>query len=89
MSHRHLILNDYVYKKIILTMMNPAEVAYDYYIYDTDMYKDMIDNLFETDYGKCSGNRTDYKFPYFFSDKVFENLCGKGFYTGFNDYCSQ
>ena len=67
-------------------MMNPPCKAVDSNNkYDLNAYEDMNNHFYETDYGKCSGNRTDYKLPYLFSNKIFENLCWKGFYTGSDD----
>ena len=85
MGRRHPILKDDVYKRILLSMMHPPRPVDEGDKYNIYVYEDMIDHFFETDYGKCSGNRTDYKLPYFFAKKVFENLCWKGFYIGFDD----
>ena len=85
MGRRHPILKDDVYERILLSMMHPPRPVDEGDKYNIYAYEDMIDHFFETDYGKCSGNRTDYKLPYFFAKKVFENLCWKGFYIGFDD----
>lgn len=75
MGERHPIMSDAVYLGVVKKLLNPIDA-----IWRSDErlnvlgYEAMIDRFFETDYGEKSGNRTDYRIGYFFSDKVIENL---------------
>lgn len=75
MGERHPIMSDAVYLGVVKKLLNPIDA-----IWRSDErlnvlgYEAMIDRFFKTDYGEKSGNRTDYRIGYFFSDKVIENL---------------
>ena len=75
MGERHPIMSDVVYLGVVKKLLNPIDA-----IWKSDErlnvlgYEAMIDRFFSTDYGEKSGNRTDYRIGYFFSDKVIENL---------------
>lgn len=75
MGERHPIMSDVVYLGVVKKLLNPIDA-----IWKSDErlnvlgYEAMIDRFFETDYGEKSGNRTDYRIGFFFSDKVIENL---------------
>ena len=75
MEERHPIMSDSVYFGIVKKLLNPIDV-----ILDSDSkldvlgYEAMIDRFFMTSYGEKSGNYTDYRIGYFFSDTVMENL---------------
>lgn len=72
---RHPILTDTVYTKIILKLLEPIDVIWNegFYLY-VDAYREMIKKFFNTEYGKNSGHKTDYRMPYFMQDTVLENL---------------
>lgn len=74
-EERHPILTDVVYTKIILNLIDPIDAICKIDLYlNAWAYCAMIDQFFKTDYGVKSGNTTDYRMPYFMSDKVQENL---------------
>lgn len=74
-GERHPIMSDAVYLGVVKKLLNPIDA-----IWKSDErlnvlgYEAMIDRFFSTDYGEKSGNRTDYRIGYFFSDTVMENL---------------
>ena len=75
MGERHPIMSDAVYLGVVKKLLNPIDAIWES---DTRLdvlgYEAMIDRFFATEYGVKSGNRTDYRIGYFFSDKVIENL---------------
>lgn len=75
MGERHPIMSDAVYLGVVKKLLNPIDAIWES---DTRLdvlgYEAMIDRFFATEYGEKSGNRTDYRIGYFFSDKVIENL---------------
>ena len=74
-GERHPVMSDAVYLGIVKKLLNPIDA-----IWRSDDrlnvlgYEAMVDRFFETDYGEKSGNHTDYRIGYFFSDTVMENL---------------
>ena len=74
-GERHPIMSDAVYLGVVKKLLNPIDEIWES---DTRLdvlgYEAMIDRFFKTEYGEKSGNRTDYRIGYFFSDKVMENL---------------
>lgn len=75
MGKRHPIMSDDAYIRIINKMLNPIDAIYELdVVMDVDSYEAMIEQFFLTTYGVKSGNNTDYRIGYFFSDKVHENL---------------
>ena len=75
-GERHPIMKDSVYESIVRKMLNPIDAIIELDAFmDVDSYKRMIDRFFSTQYGKKSGNITDYRMGYFFSDTVLERLC--------------
>ena len=74
-GERHPIMSDAVYLGVVKKLLNPIDA-----IWKSDErlnvlgYEAMIDRFFTTEYGEKSGNRTDYRIGYFFSDTVMENL---------------
>ena len=75
-GERHPIMKDSVYESIVRKMLNPIDAIIDLDIFmDVDSYKRLIDRFFSTQYGKKSGNITDYRIGYFFGNKVLERLC--------------
>lgn len=75
MEKRHPIMSDDAYIRIINKMLNPIDAIYELdAVMDVDSYEAMIEQFFLTTYGAKSGNNTDYRIGYFFSDKVLENL---------------
>lgn len=74
-GERHPILTDAVYAKVIRKLVFPIDVICNkgYYL-DVEAYQKMIDKFFDTEYGKRSGNTTDYRIMYFLQDTVLENL---------------
>ena len=75
MGKRHPIMSDEAYIRIINKMLNPIDAIYELdVVMDVDSYEAMIEQFFLTTYGVKSGNNTDYRIGYFFSDKVLENL---------------
>ena len=74
-GERHPIMSDAVYLGVVKKLLNPIDA-----IWKSDErlnvlgYEAMVDRFFETDYGEKSGNHTDYRIGYFFSDTVMENL---------------
>lgn len=75
-GERHPIMKDSVYESIVRKMLNPIDAIIELDAFmDVDSYKRMIDRFFSTEYGKKSGNITDYRIGYFFSDTVLERLC--------------
>lgn len=75
MGERHPIMSDAVYLGVVKKLLNPIDAIWES---DTRLdvlgYEAMIDRFFKTEYGEKSGNRTDYRIGYFFTDKVIENL---------------
>lgn len=75
MGERHPIMSDAVYLGVVKKLLNPIDAIWES---DTRLdvlgYEAMIDRFFATEYGEKSGNFTDYRIGYFFSDKVIENL---------------
>lgn len=75
MGERHPIMSDAVYLGVVKKLLNPIDAIWES---DTRLdvlgYEAMIDRFFATKYGEKSGNCTDYRIGYFFSDKVIENL---------------
>lgn len=75
-GERHPIMKDSVYESIVRKMLNPIDAIIELDAFmDVDSYKRMIDRFFSTQYGKKSGNITDYRIGYFFGNKVLERLC--------------
>lgn len=75
-GERHPIMKDSVYESIVRKMLNPIDAIIELDAFmDVDSYKRMIDRFFSTQYGKKSGNITDCRMGYFFSDTVLERLC--------------
>lgn len=75
-GERHPIMKDSVYESIIRKMLMPIDAIIDLdVVMNMDAYKKMIDRFFSTEYGKKSGNITDCRMGYFFSDTVLERLC--------------
>ena len=75
-GERHPIMKDSVYESIIRKMLMPIDAIIDLdVVMNMDAYKRMIDRFFSTEYGKKSGNITDYRIGYFFGDTVLERLC--------------
>lgn len=75
-GERHPIMKDSVYESIIRKMLMPIDAIIDLdVVMNVDAYKKMIDRFFSTEYGKKSGNITDYRIGYFFGDTVLERLC--------------
>lgn len=74
-GERHPVMSDAIYLGIVKKLLNPIDA-----IWRSDDrlnvlgYEAMVDRFFETDYGEKSGNHTDYRIGYFFSDTVMENL---------------
>ena len=82
MGERHPIMSDAVYSRIVNDLLDPVDVIYESGLrIDVDSYETMIDRFFETEYGIKSGNYTDYRIGYFFSDTVIERLYYREFYS--------
>lgn len=82
MGERHPIMSDAVYSSIVNDLLDPIDVIYESGLrIDVDSYETMIDRFFETEYGIKSGNYTDYRIGYFFSDTVIERLYYREFYS--------
>ena len=74
-GERHPLLSDVAYTGIIAKLLEPIDIIYENgYRLDFETYEALIDRFFMTDYGERSGNYTDYRIGYFFSDRVLENL---------------
>ena len=74
-GERHPLLSDVAYTGIIAKLLEPIDIIQESgYRLDSETYEALIDRFFMTDYGERSGNYTDYRIGYFFSDRVLENL---------------
>lgn len=77
-GERHPILSDAAYTSVVIKLLQPIQdIIEKDYVLNVERYQLMIERFFDTDYGKHSGNRTDYRISYFFQDVVQRNLMYK------------
>lgn len=77
-GERHPILSDAAYTSVVIKLLQPIQdIIEKDYVLNVERYQLMIERFFDTDYGKHSGNRTDYRISYFFQDAVQRNLMYK------------
>ena len=77
-GERHPILSDAAYTSVVMKLIYPIrDIIEKDYVLNVEKYQSMIERFFDTDYGKHSGNRTDYRISYFFQDAVQRNLMYK------------
>lgn len=79
-KERHPILSDSAYAAVVVKLLHPiSDIVDSDCILNEDMYSDMMDLFFDTDYGKYSGNRIDYRLSYFMQDTVQRHLMYRAF----------
>lgn len=82
-GERHPILSPQAYHDVVYSILNPPmSMIEGDAVLNLDAYEKMIDLFFRTDYGKYSGNKTDYRISYFLQDMVRENLYFRAYYYG-------
>lgn len=82
-GERHPILSNQAYHDVVHSILNPPmSMIEGDAVLNLDAYEKMIDLFFRTDYGKYSGNKTDYRISYFLQDMVRENLYFRAYYYG-------
>lgn len=78
---RHPIMSDSTYIKILEKFLNPIEEIRNIgKQFCSDIYTQMMEMFFRTNYGEISGNTTDYHLPYFLSPVIQERLYSKVIY---------
>lgn len=78
---RHPIMSDSAYIKILGKFLNPIEEIKSIgKQFCSDIYMQMMEMFFRTNYGEISGNTTDYHLPYFLSPAIQERLYSKVIY---------
>lgn len=80
-GERHPILSDNTYLKIANKILNPIwDIKENGKQFCAQIYKEMMEIYFQTNYGEISGNTTDYHLSYFLLPIVQERLYSKIIY---------
>lgn len=75
LGESYTVLSDKAFEGVVVKFLYPSELLAENEIYYFEAYKKMIDQYFQTDFGRNSGyGYVDLSLPHFMSDTIRENM---------------